>query len=458
MPSLLVETPDGHKLNVDVTGQDPSQYDAVATAAVKNYMAQFGTAPSNEEGVEATPLSPLRVLGNVVQAGGAAIGDALTGKSPSTISSDASNAMEEQPLSGTPAKIGSGAASLITPESLLAMGGMDEIMAGLSPEVTQIISGWSKTAAANAIGKISQLAKYAGLDKLDALADFVLKPINLAGKIFAPIIDAISSPQDMLNRAEQIRQAAFYLLKKSAGLMDDAIAEMVGNSGKSTAMETTKPIIDLSDLVSKIEDLEEQAVGEIKRLAPDVASQYEDAIQTMKDFIKDETSGDSKTVFSDLASLKSKIDQLVYRNGQALRSKAALEDVGNAIRETLSDATQTVGGPVADDYELANEVYNKVMAVISGLEGRAVDAKNWFSIPSALTALGTAAATHGLPALVEVPAAYAATKAATIFGPSAVASGLDAFAPYSGPLVSGLGKLAAASASGINDALNGNGQ
>lgn len=398
------------------------------------------TALDNLAGLEGKgPINELtetaEMAGRPVKAGMAGIGDIVAGNGLQQAATDVNKVENQESPETTAGKVGSAVGSLVTPAQIALQAGIGGALeaSGLGPWVVEKLQGWAGNAADLAVGKIKTLAKALGIDNMDALGRFLLSPVTVGSKTFEPIVTATSSPQTMLDAAEAIQKAAGKQLGIVANTVDDAINEAANAGG--TAMNESPVAIDLAGLQEKLATLKEEAVGDIPNLGSRVAAQYDAAIKDLEEFIKNQLKGPTDSTFSDLSAIKTKIGNLVFKHGSPLESKAALNDVYHAVSQTLSDATSKLGGESGAAYDQANEIYHQVSAVIQGLEGRVVDAKQWFNMATLGAGIAAGAATHGPLAAVTVPAAMIGTKAITNYAPQAIASGLNAVAPLVGPAV-----------------------
>lgn len=400
------------------------------------------TAMDNLSGLNGQgPISELsgaaETAGRPVKAGISGIADLAAGNGLQQAATDVQNVENGQAPETTAGKVGSAVGSLVTPAQIALQGGIGAFLeaSGMGPWIVDKLQGWAGDAAQMAVGKIKNLAKALGINNMDALGQFLLSPIRLGSKTFDPIVTATSSPEDMLSAAEAIQKAAGKQLGTVSSAVDDAINETANAGGE--AMKENGIAIDLADLQKKLAVLKEEAVGDIPKLGARVAAQFDAAIDDLNEFIKGQLSGPTDTTFSDLSAIKTKIGNLVFKHGSPLESKAALNDVYHAISDTLSDATSKVGGEAGAAYDQANEIYHQVSAVIEGLEGRAVNAKQWFDMGSIAGGVTAAMATHN--PILAAPAFIAgnlATKAVENYAPQAIAAGLNTVAPYVGPAVS----------------------
>lgn len=366
--------------------------------------------------------------GNLVKAGGAGIADIASGNGFQQAAADVNKVTnEEEPETGA-GKIGSTVGGLFTPNQIMTQATIGPVLeaSGLGEKVINTMRGWAGDAALAASGKIKTLAKSMGLTNLPALGEFLLSPVKIGTEEFPAIVQSTSSITEMLENAQAIKAAA----GKQLGVAADAVDTALNNADTSLAINDQKVILDLNSLQQKLTALKAAVEESAPRLGKAVITQYENAIGDVSDLVSKALKGSSDTIFSDLSDLKTTIGDLVYKHGSALDSKAALNDVYHAVSGTLDDAAQKVGGSVGANYAQANDLYHKTVAVVNGLEGRAIDAKKLFDTPTIVSALTAAAATHGPAALLTVPAAAIGMKAAENYAPQAIASGLNASAPF----------------------------
>jgi hypothetical protein len=364
----------------------------------------------------------------------------MYGNGPKQAATDFQKVTDEGEAETKLGKAGAMVGSLFTPESLAtsAIGG--QLFEGLGPVVSNMLKGWGEDAATFAVGKIKTLAKSLNVADVDALGEFLLKPITIGSKTFEPIVQATSSPKEMLAAAQKALQAVGKELGNAAQSADEAIGQDVSK-------------FDWEGLLQKISALKEEAVGDIEEMAPGLAKQFDGAIASLQRFVTEQMQGVTDTAFSDLSAIKTKIGGLVFKHGSPLESKAALNDIYHAVNDALVEAAKNTGEKTGAAYLQMNDLYHKLISVVEGLEGKTIDAKNWFNVPTIVSGLATAAATHGPLALATVPTAILGTKLATTYAPQMIAKGLNVAAPFVGRAIPAAARLGGASAGAISSAL-----
>lgn len=472
MAILRVTAPDRKILRVDVGDADPSEYDDLASAAVEDYMGKKGASAEKSaddpiakqrkliadleaQGVDQTVLAAQRAklvqmtgqnsdgvsagdigkaawdtvkdVGTLTKAGGTGIADLVAGNGLDTSAANIKRVEDDKLPTTTAGNIGKALGAQVTPEQIALMAAFGKVGDMIGPWVGRLMKGWAADAAVNAVGKIKNIAKTLGVTNLDAVGKFLLSPIEIGGKTFQPIVSATSSPQEMLSAANAVREAAGKQLGAVSTAVDGAIKTAVDSAG--TAMNDAPVVLDMAALTKNVEALKNEAVGDLPNLGKAVAKQFDDALADLGAFIKKQANGETETMFSDLASIKTKIGNLVYKHGSPLESKAALNDVYHAISEALDQAASKVGGENGAAYAQANAVYHQSMAIVEALTGKVVDAKKWFDAPSFLAAMTAGFATHGPLAAATVPAAYVGMKVGQNYAPQAIAQGLSKGAP-----------------------------
>lgn len=427
MPKLRIKADDGKTLVIDVTGHDPSEYDALASAANEDYMHPSGRLPEdvvNEPGVEDATASSVRQVGNLTKAGISGISDLASGNGLQQAAADVTKVEGEQPAETTAGKVGSFVGGLVTPVQIALQGGLTSALEELGPWVAGTLKGWSESGAINAVGKIKGIAKAIGIKNLDSLGKFLLAPVQIGKEELPAVVTATNSPAEMLAAVQAIKRAAGTQLGTVSGAVDSAIKSATEMGGEAPVA------IDLAGLQQAVKVLKADIESVAPNLGKAVVNQYSNALADIDNLIKQALEGDSADVFSKLSELKTTIGELVYKHGSPLESKAALQDVYQAISKTLDDAASKVGGETGAAYEQANNLYHQATAVESALEGKVVDAAKWFDAPSFLAAMTAGFATHGPLAAVTVPATYIGAKVAQNYGPQAIAAGLDAAGPF----------------------------
>lgn len=374
-----------------------------------------------------SPGSPeiVNAMKNDIMAGGAGLATLAAHPNAAGLqqaATEVGHVENEEPTETTAGKVGKVAGSFFTPEQIALQAGIGPLMeaVGLGPWVANVLKSWGEKAAVNAVGAIKNLAKALGIENLDALGQFLLKPITIGGKTFDPIVTATSDTKDMLAAANAIKNAAGQQLGKVAGAADEVI-------GKDTAA------MDWAGLQSKLEALKEAAVGDIPALGKKVAAQFDAAISDLNDFIGNQLKGATDTAFSDLSAIKTKIGNLVYKHGSPLESKAALEDVYHAVNSVLEDAAKNTGEQTGAAYLEMNQIYHKAISIVEGLEGKMVSGagKSFFSDVPSMVAGGLAGIMNPIAAIPTAVGIHVAKN----YGPQAIAAGLNAAAPKVAPLI-----------------------
>ena len=431
MPKLEIRADDGKTLIVDVTGHNPSDYDDLAIAANADYMGKRGPLSIAEQNLQELnnqgPIDELKRLsketGTDIKAGLSGLADIAN---PTQAAQNVSNVESGKPPTTPEGAWGEKIGSYVQPIDIATQAAIGPILAasGIGEWALNIIKGWGEEAALGAVGKIKALAKALGLVDVDSLGEFLLKPVAVGEKTFEPIVQAFRSPKDMLEAARGIQMAAGKQLGSVAQNVDEAISKDVS-------------VLDWKGLLDKIVSLKEEAVGDISRLGKAVGGQYDDALGDLEDFVTKQLNGPTDNAFSKLSTIKTKIGGLVFKHGTALESKAALNDVYSAINSVLKDAAEKTGGESTTAWLQANDIYHKISSVVEGLEGKVVDAKNWFGSMPAIGALtgATGMITHSPVAALAVPASYLGTKLASTYAPQVIASGLDVAAPNVAPAI-----------------------
>lgn len=389
---------------------------------------------------------------SLIKGGGAGISDIVSGNGLQQAATDINKIENDEEPETTAGKVGSAIGGLFTPAQIALQGAISGL--GLGEKIASVLKGWSADAAVNAVGKIKTIAKAIGIKNLDALGEFLLQPVMVGKQEFPAIVTATSSPSDMLEAVQAIKRAAGKALGTVSEAVDTAIGEAANSGG--TAINGSPVMIDLAGLKSAVAALKASIEDVAPTLGKAVVAQYEAAATDLDLLIKKALQGDTQTVFSDLSDLKTTIGDLVYRHGSPLESKAALNDVYKAISTTLDDASKNVGGTVGAAYDQANAVYHQATAIESALEGKVIDAAKWFDTPSFLAAMTAGFATHGPLAAVTVPATYVAAKTAQNYGPQAIASGLNAAAPFLGSAFQAGMRIIPPAVNAIKSALTGN--
>jgi hypothetical protein len=457
MAKLKIQTPDGKFLLIDATGYTPDQYDDLAAAALEDYntkneyakypglqaaaKAIVGTDNPTDADIE-NAMNLSQKISTPIKAGMAGLGDIVSGEGLNQATETIGKVQAGEKPETTPGKVGEFVGGLVTPEqiALQAAGGAALEASGLGAWAADLLKGWGESAARTAIGNIKNIAKAMGLNKLEALSQFLLNSVKVGGKELPPIVTATNSTKDMLAAAQAIQNAAGAALGKISPAVDEALAKNPG----------------AINLKAILEDLDRLSLA-VKEVAPTlgkaVVNQYEAAIEDFLNVIKKETLSDNPQMFTALRELKTTIGNLVFKHGSPLESKAALEDAYAVLSRGIDAAAQALDKGTAAAFEEANAVYNKAYAVVEALTGKAIseEAKGFFADIPALGAAALGAVAHTPLGLIAAPVAFMTAKAAKAYGPQAVAAGLNAAAPVVGPLLT---KGIPFAANAISNALN----
>jgi hypothetical protein len=316
---------------------------------------------------------------------------------------------------------------------------------GIGPWMSNWVKGVAGDFALLAINKVKALAKALNItgDGLDALGEFLLGPIKVGSQTFDPIIKANSSPQSMLDYAQEIREAIGDRLGVTAKNADAAISDITNNAG--TAINNSPITLDLGGLLNKIQDLKQSIVGGLENTAPDVVNEFNNILKDLQKFASNQINGETDKAFSELTALKTKLGNLTNFNS-ATKSNAALQQIYGIISQTLQDAAQKLPGVSGTEYAASLDQYRKIMAVIAGLQGRSIDAHNLFTATGAIVG---AIAGHGIMSVPAAAAGAVAARTASNYGPQVIAAGLNALPGF----VSTASPLAAQAANAIGNAL-----
>jgi hypothetical protein len=432
MAKLRIQAPDGKTLVIDATGYDKSEYDDLASAALEHYSSQAGPKNpipadvENEPGVNDTTVADVagavHNLGTRAKAGYAGLANLVSGNGLNQAASDVENVNEGQSPETTAGKIGSAVGSLVTPEQIALQGGLGAALeaSGFGPWVGNVMKSWGEKAALSAIGIVKNIAKGIGIENLDALAQFLLNPIKIGSKTFPPIVQALRTPEAMLKAAQEVQQAAGAALGKISPVVDEAV-------------KANPAAIDLPAILQSLDKMKLAVEDVAPNLGKAVVKQYEAAIDDFYNVVQKETLSDNPQLFTRLRDLKTTIGNLVYKHGNPLESKAALEDAYGALSKGIDAAAQAADKTVGAAFDEANAVYTKITAVVEALEGKVLSGsvKGFFSdIP----AMGAGMLAGFLNPVAAIPTAIAAHTARN-YGPQAIASGLNAISPYAAPIV-----------------------
>lgn len=391
--------------------------------------AKIASEPGLETSVLGLPVmgTDIQKIGQSTKAGVAGLAELLTGKGLEKAAGTTKAVKAGEEPSTTAGKIGEFVGGMVTPEqiALQAAGGAALEGLGVGEWAANLLEGWGENAARTAITGIKQIAKSMGLENLSALSQFLLKPVQIAGKELPAIITPLSDSKAMLSAAQAIKNAAGKVLGKISPEIDDILAQNPEKIG-------VKQILEALDSLNLA----------VKNVAPNlgkaVVNQYEAAIADFLNVVKAETLSPSPKLFTALRDLKTTIGNLVFKHGSPLESKAALEDAYGVLARGIDDAAQKAGPELGKAFSEANAIYNKAYAVVEALTGKVIseEAKGFFAdIPALGAGTIAAAATHGPFGLITAPAAFLTAKAARTYGPQALAAGLNVAAPRVAPLI-----------------------
>lgn len=429
MAKLRIQAADGKTLVVDVTGHDASEYDDLAAAANADYMSKQQQPDwMNEPGLESGISVYTKPIGTATKAGISGISNLVAGNTADQASKDVSNVLEGKPAETTSGKVGEFIGGMATPEQIAMQGALGPVLeaSGIGPWAADMLKGWGEKAAINAIGVVKNIAKGIGLDNLPEIAQFVMAPIKVGTQELPAIVTATNSTADMLKAAQVVQKAAGAALGKISPVVDEAL--------------TAHPeAIDLKAILESLDKMKLAVSETAPNLGKAVVNQYEAAIDDFINVVQKSTLGDNPSLFTDLRNLKTTIGELVYRHGNPLESKTALEDAYAALSKGIDNAAKAADPAIGAAFDEANAVYNKVSAVVDALSNKAISAaaKNFFAdVPALVTGSMAFGASHGPMSLLTGPAAFLTTKALENYGPQAIARGLNAVAPMVTPALS----------------------
>lgn len=402
---------------LDLLNSDPEM--------LAQFKAKYGNQEDwrNEPGLETSPLmvmpSDVREVGKKTKAGYAGLADILNPEQAAKNVAAVEAGKEPETRAG---KIGAFIGEQVSPEQIALQGGLGAVLAasGLGPWAANVLKGWGESAARSAIGVIKNIAKSVGIENLDTLAQFLLNPVKIGPQEFPAIVQATRSPKAMLEAAQEIKAAAGAALGKISPVVDDAL-------------RTHPEAIDLKAILESLDKMKLAVEETAPNLGKAVVKQYEAAIDDFMNVIQKETLSDNPQLFTKLRDLKTTIGNLVYKHGNPLESKAALEDAYGALSKGIDAAAQAADKNVGIAFEEANAVYNKITAVVEALEGKilSASAKGFFSdVPS----LGAGILAGMLNPVAAIPTAVGVHLAKN-YGPQAIASGLNALSPYAAPIL-----------------------
>lgn len=370
---------------------------------------------------------PQNVVGETIRAGAAGLGELITGKGLQKSAETVETVQEGEKPTTTAGKVGEFVGKMVTPEqiALQAVGGAVLEASGIGAWAANLLRGWGESAARAAIGNIKNIAKSMGLNRLEALAQFLLNTVKIGEKELPAIVTATNSTKDMLAAAQAIKTAAGAELGKISPVIDEILAKRPGAINLKSILE------DLDKLSLAVKDV-------APRLGKDIVAQYESAIDDFLNVVKEETLSSDPHMFTALRKLKTTIGDLVFRHGSPLESKAALEDTYAVLGRSIDATAQVLDKATSVAFEKANAIYNQAYAVVETLTGKAIseEVKGFFTdIPALAAGAMGLAASHGPLGFLTGPAAFLTAKAAKAYGPQAVAAGLSAAAPAVGPMI-----------------------
>jgi hypothetical protein len=369
----------------------------------------------------------IRDSGQAVKAGYAGLADLVSGNGLDKAVENVGHVQKgEDPTSGA-AVIGDALGSQFTPAQIALQAAGGKIAEMVGPAVASALKGWGEKAALNAVGMISSIAKTLNVELPD-LAQFLMKPITLGGKEFAPIVKATSDASSMLKDAEVIQRAAGKQLEEIANRMDDAISGAIAWAEENA--EPKEVILNLKAMKPAVEELKEKAVGGWEDVAPAVAEKFNGILSALDKFSTKQEGGVMATAFSDLSAMKTKLGGLTNFSSQT-DNNLALQQAYGVLAKTLNDAAKKVGGGIAKEYANVNAVYHQVTAIVNALSGKETKflLKDLFA-PGAGAFIGTLVG--GLPGLALGATAGALGKT---YGYQAIARGLNAVAPVANAAV-----------------------
>lgn len=431
MAKLRIQAPDGKTLVIDATGYDESQYDDLATAAVADYTSKQTHTPIpedvlNEPGLQDATVSTIHNLGTLTKAGYSGLSNLIAGNTADQAKTDVENVEAGKKAETTSGKVGEFVGGLFTPEQIALQGGIGKFleMSGIGPWASDILKGWAESAAINAVGVVKAIAKGIGLDNLPELAQFLMAPVKIGQQELPAIVTATNDTKAMLAAAQAIQKAAGQALGKISPVVDEAL--------------TANPqAIDLKAILESLDKMKLAVSETAPNLGKAVVNQYESAIDDFINVVQKSTLEDNPSLFTDLRNLKTTIGELVYRHGNPLESKAALEDAYGALSKGIDNAAKAADPAIGAAFDEANAVYNKVSAIVDALSGKAISqaAKGFFNDVPALMAAFAAGGASGPLGVLTGPAAFLTTKALENYGPQAIARGLNAASPMVGPAI-----------------------
>ena len=436
MPKLKIKADDGKTLLIDVTGYDKSEYDDLAIAANEDYMSKqnkpvhpIPADVENEPGLKSGITVYTKPAGTMTKAGFAGATDLMYGAGLDQAAKDVQNVATGQAPETTQGKVGEFIGSAFTPEQIAAQFVLGSAMAAskLGPWAVNLMKEWGESAARTAIGAIGKIAKGIGIDSLDAIAQFVLKPIKLGTKTFEPIIQATSSSKDMLKAAEAVQTAAGQALEKINPVIDEALRNDMSK-------------IDLKSILENLDELKLAVEKYAPKTGKVLVQKFEDATDDFLQLVKNSVEGENPELFTALRNLKTTLGRIINDFGSDAPGKVALQKIWGTISQGIDDAAKAANPAVSAAFSEANAIYNKITTVIEALEGKILSssAKSIFSDVPAIGMGLLAGFTHPAAAIPTAIAAHTARN----YGPQALAKGLNWIAPKVPSLVSGAARLA----------------
>jgi phage-related protein len=320
-------------------------------------------------------------------------------------------------------KAGEMIGSAFTPEQIAAQGVIGPAMeaSNLGPWAANLMKEWGESAARTAIGAIGKIAKGIGINNLDAIAQFVLKPIKLGTQFFEPIIQATSSPKDMLAAAETVQKAAGTALEKINPVIDEALRKDMSK-------------IDLKGILENLDELKLSVEKYTPKTGKVLVQKFEDAIDDFLQLVKSSVEGENPELFTSLRSLKTTLGRIINDFGSDAPGKVALQKIWGTISQGIDDAAKAANPEISAAFNEANAVYNKITTVIEALEGKVLGS-NAKSIFTDIPAIGMGILAGFTNPVAAIPTAIAAHTARN-YGPQAIAKGLGVAAPIMPSLVS----------------------
>lgn len=404
---------------LDLLNSDPE----MLAAFKKKYQPDEGSHVTAGD-VGRAAWDTVKDVGTLTKAGYAGVADLIAGNGLDKSVENIGHVKKDEDVTSGAAVFGEAFGDQFTPAQIAMQAALGKIGEMVGPWVASTLKGWGEKAALNAVGMIRSIADTLNVD-LSSLAQFLMKPIQLGGQTFEPIVQATSSTADMLKDARVIQRAAGKNIEAVANRMDDAINGAIAWAEENA--ETPDVILNLKAMKPAIEELKSKAVGGLEEVAPDVVQKFDGLVRAMDGFAKKQETGTMATSFSDLSALKTKLGGLTNFKSQT-ENNLAMQQAYGVMAQTLSKAADKIGGSIGEEYAAANSVYHQVTAVINALEGKETKfvLKDLFA-PGTGAFLGSLVG--GLPGMVVGAGAGAVSKA---YGHQAVAAGLNAAHPLVG--------------------------